>query len=71
MLIVVVVDELPFLHRVQARLEQGDVGESAAIEGIHERFWVRRGRFAIEEPAEMTISRVISAFSSETSINEV
>jgi hypothetical protein len=66
-----VVDELPFLHRVQARLEQGDVGESAAIEGIHERFRVRRGPPCYSGTPEMTISRVISGFSSETSIKEV
>src|SRR6266403_1833810 len=50
-LVIVMVNELPFLHRIQAWLDERHVGESCTIKGVDERFRVRRGRHVVEESA--------------------
>ena len=51
MLVVVVIDEPPFLHRIEPRLDQRHVRKRAAIERIDEGLRVRRARKVVEKAA--------------------
>ena len=51
MLVVVMVDEPPLLDRIEPGLDQRHVGKCAAVERIHERFWILDARHVVEKSA--------------------
>ena len=51
MLVIVVVDELPFLHRAEPCLEQGSIGKSDAREHVHEGFRIGLAGEIVEKAA--------------------
>ena len=51
MLVVVVVDELPFFDRAEPRLDQRDVGKRLAVKRVDERLGIGLARVLVEEAA--------------------